>query len=56
MNVEILPVILITLYFIMGFGVFNMWKRIVDDDWSLFIIIMWPVVVVIAAIIKPVSD
>ena len=50
---EYLPVILTALYFIMGFGVFNMWKRIVDDDWPLFVIIMWPLIVVITATMKP---
>jgi hypothetical protein len=45
-----LTIALTVIYFIMGLGVFNMWKRIIDDDWSIFIILMWPFVLIIPAI------
>ena len=44
-----ITITLTVLYFIMGFGVFNMWKSIVDDNWAMFIILLWPIVLIIPA-------
>ncbi|AUG84982.1 hypothetical protein MAELSTROM_63 [Pseudoalteromonas phage Maelstrom] len=34
----------VVVYFIIGFGVFNMWKQIVNDDYGIIFILFWPLI------------
>ena len=47
---EYLAVLFVAIYFILGFGVYKMWKLIFDDDWAFFLILMWPIILITAAL------
>lgn len=47
---------LVVLWFVMGTGVANMWKRIIDDNWLLLIVIAWPLVLFVTAIIPAAKE
>ena len=56
-NKKIFTSILLTvLWFVMGTGVANMWKRIIDDKFLLLIVVMWPLVLFVTAIIPVAKD
>lgn len=44
---EYIPVLLTVIYFILGFGVWSMWRRGVDDGGAILVIFMWPLVLLI---------
>ncbi len=49
---EFILIGIVILYFVMGFGVFNMWKELVDDEKGIFIALLWPLILLITALVK----
>jgi len=51
MFLTVLPVLIMFVWVIMGVGVFNLWKIVTGEDKIFFIILLWPLVLIITAII-----
>ena len=38
---------LTALYFTMGFGVFKLWKDVIDDENAFAVVLLWPIILFI---------
>jgi hypothetical protein len=45
-------VMLTGLYFTMGFGVFKLWKEVIDTELGFIVVLFWPLVLFVTAFCK----
>lgn len=56
MAIHLATLFLAIFWFVMGLGVFNLWKRVMGGDAAILIIMAWPLVLIVTAIITKKSD
>ena len=48
---EFTIVLILVVYIIMGIGVYNMWRRIVGDKLVATVIVLWPITLIVTALV-----